>query len=36
MMGGKRVDQSNASDEQFAALADRGDIGVGAAGKLYQ
>lgn len=36
MMGGKRVDQSKASDQQFAALADRGDIGVDAAGKLFQ
>ena len=36
LLGGKRVDQSQASNEKFAALADRGDIGVDANGKLYQ
>ena len=36
MLGGKRVDQSKASNEQFAALAERGDVGVDAAGRLYQ
>lgn len=36
LLGGKRVDQSQASNEEFAALADRGDIGVDAKGKLYQ
>lgn len=35
-LGGNRVDQSQASNEKFAALADRGDIGVDAKGKLYQ
>lgn len=36
MLGGKRVDQSKASNEQFAALAERGDVGVDAAGRIYQ
>jgi len=36
MMDGKRVDQSKASNEQFAAFADRGDIGVDAAGKMFR
>lgn len=36
LLGGKRVDQSQASNEEFATLADRGDIGVDAKGKLYQ
>lgn len=36
LLGGKRVDQSQASNEEFAALADRGDIGVDAKGNLYQ
>ncbi len=36
ILGGQRVDQSKASNEQFGALAERGDVGVDAAGKLYQ
>lgn len=36
MLDGMRVDQSKASNEQFAAFADRGDIGVDAAGKMFR
>ena len=36
ILGGKRVDQGRADNEQFAELAERGDVGVDAAGKLYQ
>ncbi len=36
ILGGKRVDQGRADNDQFAELAERGDVGVDAAGKLYQ
>ena len=36
ILGGSRVDQQKASGEQYAALADRGDIGMDAAGNLFQ
>lgn len=36
ILGGRRVDQQTATNQQFDALAERGDIGVDAGGKLYQ
>ena len=33
---GRRVDQATLSNEQFAALADRGDMRVDAGGRVYQ
>lgn len=36
LLKGKRVDQTQANNQQFDALAERGDIGVDAGGKLYQ
>lgn len=36
ILNGKRVDQTQASNAQFDAMAERGDIGVDASGKLYQ
>lgn len=33
---GRRVDQATLSNEQFAALADRGDMSVDAGGRVYQ
>ena len=36
LTGGKRVDQTKLTNEQFATLADRGDIGMDAGGKVYQ
>lgn len=33
---GRRVDQATLSNEQFAALADRGDMDVDAAGRVYR
>ncbi|MFR8292589.1 MAG: hypothetical protein ACLVBB_11940, partial [Dysosmobacter welbionis] len=33
---GGRVDQATLSDEQFAALAERGDMDVDAGGRVYQ
>lgn len=36
LTGKKRVEQSKLTNEQFGALADRGDIGMDASGKVYQ
>ena len=36
LTGGRRVDQSTLSNDQFAALADRGDVGLDAGGRVYQ
>ena len=36
LTGGKRVDQTKLTNEQFDALADRGDIGMDAGGRVYQ
>lgn len=36
LLSGKRVEQSQATNQQFDALAERGDIGVDAGGNLYQ
>lgn len=36
LTGKKRVEQSRLTNEQFGALADRGDIGMDASGKVYQ
>lgn len=36
LLKGKRVDQTQANNQQFDALAERGGIGVDAGGKLYQ
>lgn len=36
IFGGRRVDQQTVTNQQFDALAERGDIGVDAGGKLYQ
>ena len=36
ILNGKRVNQAQASKAQFDAMAERGDIGVDASGKLYQ
>ena len=36
LTGGKRVDQTKLTNEQFSALADRSDIGMDAGGKVYQ
>lgn len=35
LTGKKRVEQSKLTNEQFGALADRGDIGMDASGKVY-
>lgn len=35
LTGGKRVDQTKLTNEQFATLAERGDIGMDAGGKVY-
>ena len=36
LTGGRRVDQSTLSNDQFSALADRGDVGMDAGGRVYQ
>lgn len=36
LLGGKRVAQTELSDQQFSQLADRGDMGIDAAGKVYR
>lgn len=36
LTGGKRVEQTKLTNEQFGALAGRGDIGMDAGGKVYQ
>ena len=36
LTGGKRVDQTKLTNEQFATLADRSDIGMDAGGNVYQ
>lgn len=36
LTGKQRVEQSRLTNEQFGALADRGDIGMDASGKVYQ
>lgn len=36
LTGGRRVDQSTLSNDQFSALADRGDVGLDAGGRVYQ
>lgn len=36
LTGGRRVDQSTLSNDQFDALADRGDVGLDAGGRVYQ
>lgn len=36
LTGGRRVDQTTLTNEQFASLADRGDIGMDAQGHVYQ
>lgn len=36
LTGGRRVDQTTLTNEQFASLADRGDIGMDAQGRVYQ
>ena len=36
LTGGKRVDQSTLTNEQFDTLADRGDIGMDAKGRVFQ
>lgn len=36
LTGGKRVDQSTLTNEQFDALADRADIGMDAKGRVFQ
>lgn len=36
LLGGKRVAQTELSDQQFSQLADRGDISIDADGKVYQ
>ena len=36
LTGGRRVDQTTLTNEQFASLADRGDIGMDAHGRVYQ
>lgn len=36
LTGGRRVDQSTLSNDQFATLADRGDVGLDAGGRVYQ
>lgn len=36
LVGGRRIDQSTVSDQQFDTLAGRGDMGIDAAGMIYQ
>lgn len=36
LTGGRRVDQTTLTNEQFASLADRGDISMDAQGRVYQ
>ena len=36
LVGGRRIDQSAVSDQQFDTLAGRGDMGIDAAGMIYQ
>ena len=36
LLGGKRVDHAKLSNEQYAAMSDRGDMGLDSAGKVYQ
>lgn len=36
LTGGRRVDQSTLTNDQFSALADRGDVGLDAGGRVYQ
>lgn len=36
LFGGRRVEQSTLTDDQFATLADRGDVGMDADGRVYQ
>ena len=36
LFGGRRVEQSTLTDDQFATLADRGDVGMDAGGRVYQ
>ena len=36
LLGGKRVAQTELNDQQFSQLADRGDMGIDADGKVYQ
>lgn len=36
LLGGCRIDQSAVSDQQFDTLAGRGDMGIDAAGMIYQ
>lgn len=36
LLGGKRVSQTEVSNQQFSQLADRGDISIDADGKVYQ
>ena len=36
LLGGRRIDQSAVSDQQFDTLAGRGDMGIDAAGMIYQ
>ena len=36
LTGGRRVDQSTLTNDQFSSLADRGDVGMDAAGMVYQ
>lgn len=36
LTGGRRVEQSTLTNDQFAALADRGDVGMDAGGRVYQ
>lgn len=36
LLGGKRVAQTELNDQQFSRMADRGDMGIDAAGEVYQ